>query len=196
MSPSRDKNRLEPLGMTCTSTDCESDLHCFQQQKKTAQLHGPCRACGADLVNWSRVHSRDLADARHTFDSLRLERIRHHYWHVGIDQRAVNHARRKGVKGLELAMRRRLRSSIGDAQPFRDGTQTPKAGYSTYYAQHATASCCRKCLEEWHGIPRGRDLSDEQIEYLAKLAMLYIRERLPNLTDKGEKVPPIRKGRP
>lgn len=183
---------LKPLKMTCTSTDCENGLHCFRQKTRRAPLHGRCRSCGADLIDWPRVHERQLSDAQHTFAALRNERIRHHYFHVEIDQRAVNYARRKGFRGLAEAMRRRLRSSVGPAQPFRDGTQTPKDGNACCYAQHATASCCRKCIEEWHRIPRGRELTDAEVDYLAELGLLYIRERLPVLTENGEKVPPIR----
>jgi hypothetical protein len=57
------------------------------------------------------------------------------------------------------------------------------------YAQHATASCCRKCIEEWHGIHQGRELTEDEITYLATLAILYVDERLPFLTQAGEKVP-------
>ncbi len=35
-----------------------------------------------------------------------------------------------------------------------DGRQTPREGNTIFYAQHATASCCRTCIEYWHGIPK------------------------------------------
>lgn len=37
-----------------------------------------------------------------------------------------------------------------------DGKQTPMRGHPVFIAQHATACCCRGCLEKWHKIPSGR----------------------------------------
>jgi len=34
-------------------------------------------------------------------------------------------------------------------------------------AQHATATCCRSCLQKWHGIAKGKELTEEQIDYIA-----------------------------
>jgi hypothetical protein len=151
---------------------------------------GPCRSCGVDLVDWDRVTRRDLADAAHTFEELRKERIRHYFWHIEIDERATRHARRKGNHGMRDAAENRIRRSVGADTGF-DGRQTPPDGNALSYAQHATASCCRKCIEEWHAVPRGRPLTDQEVGYLTELVLLYIDERLPFLTDDGEKVPPM-----
>jgi len=134
----------------------------------------------------------DPSDASYTFKALKQELIRHHFWHVEIDQKAVNHARRKGVAGMREAATARIRASVSPAEPVRDGRQTPWAGNALYYAQHATASCCRRCIEEWHGIPRGRALEDKEIQYLVDLVGFYIAERLPLLKEDGERIPPIR----
>ncbi|MEX2236944.1 MAG: DUF4186 family protein [Dehalococcoidia bacterium] len=155
---------------------------------------GTCRECGARLVDWSRVHAQDIRDVAHTFDCLRLELFRHHFWHVEIPQRAVNYARRKGRARLREAVRKRIVAAIGEALPARDGYQTPREGSSNpiHYAQHASASCCRRCLEEWHGIPTGRPLLGAEVTYITDLAMRYLTERLPALTEGGEIVPPVR----
>lgn len=195
--PTQDQvwERLEPLNITCTSADCEAGLHCFKQTRKmkTADAGGRCRYCGEELVDWDRTHHRDLTDVHYTFKALKTEMYRHHYWHLEIDQRALNHARRKGRKGMREAAERRVTTSVGGPNPFRDGMQTPKNGNALYYAQHATAICCRKCIEEWHGIPQGVKLTLKQIAYFTELLMLYISERLPFLTEDGEQVPAIRR---
>ena len=41
-------------------------------------------------------------------------------------------------------------------------------GHPIFIAQHATATCCRGCLEKRHRIPRGRAVTDEQIEYVVR----------------------------
>jgi hypothetical protein len=145
-------------------------------------------------VDWNRVTQRDFSDAPHTFEEMRKERIRHYFWHVELDADAERHARRKGLHGMDVAAERRIRSSVGNDTGF-DGRQTPLEGNALYYAQHATATCRRKCIEEWHAIPRGRPLEDDEITYLANLVRLYICERLPYLTPDGEKIPPVRRSK-
>lgn len=185
---------LPLLDITCTSTDCENGFHCFLQSKKLLEQNDgrKCRTCGVDLVDWGRIYKRDVADAEYTFRTLQYELIRHHYWHVPIDQRAVNYALRKGKLGLRFAAERRLWQAVGSGQPFHDGIQTPRAGNILYYAQHATATCCRRCIEAWHGVPIGRQLTQEEVSYFADLMMLYVDSRLLDLGDQGIKVPPIR----
>ena len=119
-----------PLKLSCTSADCAKQLHCFRATKKLREANqaGRCRSCGAALIDWSRVHRRDLGDADFTFESLRRELVRHHFWHITIDQKAINHARRKGRKRLLEAAEGRIRQSVGPAAPFHDGYQTPWEG--------------------------------------------------------------------
>jgi hypothetical protein len=178
--------------ITCTSSDCRNNLHCFKatRQMKSEGKTGACRSCGAELIDWHRIHQRDLLDVEYTVQALQLELIRHKFWHVEIDARAVNHAKRKGFEGMRLAIESRIKKSVGPANPTFDGRQTPMEGSGNviYYAQHATASCCRKCLEYWHGIRQGKSLAKKEIDYLAELVLVYIRERLPDLTETGEDV--------
>lgn len=51
---------------------------------------------------------------------------------------------------------------LAPAEPRNDGRQTPFRGHPVFIAQHATASCCRGCLEKWHGIGRGHALTAEE----------------------------------
>ncbi len=190
----REYSELDPLDITCTSSDCDSNLHCFKFHKSrmTADQKGTCRVCGAKLVDWNRVHRRNISDIGYTFEALKYELIRHYNWHIDIDIHAINHARRKGTKGLFNAAYDRITKYIAPAKPYRDGRQTPKQNNVIFYGQHATASCCRVCMEYWHDIPKGRDLTREETEYLVNLIMVYIKERLPNLTEEGEYVPKFR----
>jgi hypothetical protein len=189
---------LPKLAIACTSTNCEDNLHCFRSTKKLRDegLGGACRDCHAKLVDWPRVHQRQLDDVDHTFSELRLELIRHHFWHVEIDQGARDHALRKGAEKLLASVPSRIASAVGGATPFRDGQQTPFRGNSLYYAQHATASCCRTCIEYWHGIEKDRELTAEEQEYLVNLVQLYLRERLPDLPAGPTKVPRRRRKPP
>lgn len=55
-----------------------------------------------------------------------------------------------------------------------DGKQTPMRGHPVFIAQHATATCCRKCLYKWHSIPMGTDLNQGQVEYIVDIIMEWI----------------------
>jgi ribosomal protein L34E len=181
-----------PYKVTCTSTNCSGGLHCFKfhSRRMNPAQRGTCRECGADLVDWERVHKRELSDIENTIESLKYELIRHFEWHSPIDEKAINHARRKGRNGMIAAVNSRLRSALAPATPFRDGQQTPMTGGNViYYAQHATATCCRTCLEYWHGIPTKRPLTDDELGYCRDLIMAYIDYKLPFLTPDGEYVP-------
>lgn len=185
------KTELPKLAISCTKTDCDDNLHCFRSTKKLRDqgLGGACRDCHAQLVDWPRVHERQLHDVEHTFTELHLELIRHHFWHVDIDERARDHALRKGRVALLGSVANRIAKAVAVENPFRDGQQTPFQGNVIYYAQHATASCCRTCIEYWHGIEKGRALTAEEQDYLVQLVTLYIDDRLPDLPDGPTHVP-------
>jgi hypothetical protein len=189
--------RRNKLNIGCTDSDCKNGLHCFKATETMVSDNrvGRCRECEATLVDWPRLHSRNLGDVRNTFESLKREKVRHFFWHIVLTQRAINHSKRKGKAGLRTRVRKHLLTSIGPAEPWHDGFQTPMPKDSATvipYGQHATATCCRKCLEYWHGIPQGVALSDAQLDYLTELLCLYIEDRIPNLTEFGERIPHIR----
>ena len=199
MSSTASWNEETPLEkVTCTSSDCERDLHSFltKNQRGQSYRNGKCRDCGADLIDWHRLDRRDLSDVEYTIGCLELELIRHMYWHKPFDQTAINHAKRKGREGLREAAEQRLHKSVGPPKSKlpRDGYQTPFTGNVLYYAQHSTATCCRKCIEAWHGIPREQALTSSQIGYMTELLMHYVGKRMPELTQSGEKVPRRRRG--
>ena len=187
MSSTASWNEEKPLKkVTCTSYDCERDLHSFlsKYQRGQSYRNGKCRECGADLIDWHRLDRRDLSDVENTIASLEREFIRHHFWHKPLDGKAVSHAMNKGLDRLRDAAEHRLRKYVGPPRSklFRDGMQTPKNGNAIYYAQHATATCCRKCIEAWHGIDRERPLTDAEIGYMTGLVMHYVGKKLPELS--------------
>ena len=56
-----------------------------------------------------------------------------------------------------------------------DGKQTPmKQVHPVFIARHATGTCCRGCLERIHNIPKGRALSENEVEYVVETIMKWI----------------------
>ena len=55
-----------------------------------------------------------------------------------------------------------------------DGKQTPTKGHPVFIAQHATATCCRSCLNKWHHIPMDKELNESEVNYIVNLIMEWI----------------------
>ena len=69
-----------------------------------------------------------------------------------------------------------IRKRLGIANPRNDGKQTPmRQVHPVFIAQHACACCCRGCLEKWHHIPKGRELSNEEVDYIVKVLIEWIK---------------------
>ena len=83
-------------------------------------------------------------------------------------------------KGLEVVMSHGgafLEERLAPAEPKNDGKQTPMRNHPIFIAQHATATCCRGCLEKWHGIARGHALTPEEKAYILSVLRRWIVDR-------------------
>jgi hypothetical protein len=172
-----------PLEIKCTSSECEADLHCFRPKSwKRPEPHPTCRDCGADLIEWERLHRRDLADATFLFSQLPKELIRHHFWHCEIPAKVRSSAERYSREVIAKRTRGAVRSRVAGPANEWDGTQTtmdPAKGAQIYhFGMHATACCCRKCMQYWHGIPMDRELTEEELDYFSTLVWLFVCQRL------------------
>jgi hypothetical protein len=176
---------LKPLTISCSDTKCDEGLHCFRpnlrKRKWKETYNGACNVCGATLLEWDPARRRNLADIPATFAELKTEYIRHEFFHRSFDSDALADAAKRGPAGLRGRVRPALKSGIAAAKPWRDGNQTPMVGSAVNYGRHATATCCRKCLEYWYGIPRGRPLATEELDFCEALVLAYLDERSPEL---------------
>lgn len=67
-----------------------------------------------------------------------------------------------------------IRKRLAPKLILNDGKQTPMRGHPVFIAEHATATCCRSCLYKWHKIPQGKELSEEEIDYVVSIIMKWI----------------------
>lgn len=67
---------------------------------------------------------------------------------------------------------------IAPADISNDGKQTPMRGHPVFTAQHATATCCRGCINKWHKFPKEVQLTKEQQKYLVDLIMEWIKRQV------------------
>ena len=71
-----------------------------------------------------------------------------------------------------------IRDRVAPAEPANDGKQTPMRGHPVFIAQHATATCCRGCIEKWHKFPQHRELTKAEQEYLVSVIMEWIKQQI------------------
>jgi len=71
-----------------------------------------------------------------------------------------------------------VRERIAPEKIVNDGKQTPMKKHPVFIAQHATATCCRECIEKWHGIEKNKQLNEDEINYIVDIIMLWILTRI------------------
>jgi hypothetical protein len=99
-----------------------------------------------------------------------------------LSQKDRDYVATKGLGTIKEHAFHFVNSRVAAEYPKNDGKQTPMRGHPVFIAQHATATCCRKCIQKWHGIKKGRALKPEEIEYVVALIMGWIEQQL----DKSE----------
>lgn len=83
-----------------------------------------------------------------------------------LNAKEVLYLRQKGLPEVLSHGRDFLRKRLAPALPSNDGKQTPWGGHPVFRAQHATATCCRSCLLKWHGIPKKKKLTEQELRYI------------------------------
>ena len=71
-----------------------------------------------------------------------------------------------------------VRQKLAPADPVNDGKQTPMHGHPVFKAMHATACCCRGCLNKWYHVPKGVPLTDSQQQRIVDFLMVWIRKQV------------------
>lgn len=93
------------------------------------------------------------------------------------------------LRGMDVVRRHAaelLAQRLAPAAPHKDGKQTPYRGHPVFVAQHATATCCRGCLERWHGVPKGRELTSAEQAYAVDVICRWI---VSDLAASGRRAP-------
>jgi hypothetical protein len=104
-----------------------------------------------------------MRDPSELFAALARSRFRSR---CRLGQSDMSYLRRKGIDAVLGHARRFVIERLAAAEPVDDGKQTPLRGHPAFVAQHATATCCRGCLQKWHRISRGRPLEGAEIDYV------------------------------
>ena len=90
----------------------------------------------------------------------------------------IDYVNEKGMDKIEEHAYDFINKKLKPAYPKNDGRQTAYKGHPVFVAQHATGTCCRGCLEKWHHIPKGQELTDEEVDYVVKVIMKWIENEM------------------
>ena len=80
----------------------------------------------------------------------------------------------KGIETIKEHAYQFVTARVAPDFPKNDGKQTPMQGHPVFIAQHATATCCRGCIQKWHGIEKGRTLNGSEVDFVVALIMEWI----------------------
>ena len=134
------------------------------QAKKSGYSYTPGTGC-ADAIRYQ------LPDRRELFHRLGASDFRSRF-HLTEQDKA--YVREKGLDTIYRHAWEFVEKRLSAENPANDGKQTPMKGHPVFLAQHATACCCRGCLEKWHRIPSGKVLNHAEKAYITDVLMDWI----------------------
>jgi CHAD domain-containing protein len=111
------------------------------------------------------------------FDRLAKSKFRSRF---KLSRKDRDYLEQKGFSTIKQHAHDFLNERLAPAIPKNDGKQTPMKNHPVFIAQHATATCCRKCLKKWHDIETGKELNQEQINYLVSVIICWLEQAVNN----------------
>ncbi|HEX8175832.1 MAG TPA: DUF4186 domain-containing protein [Pyrinomonadaceae bacterium] len=106
-----------------------------------------------------------MRDLEEVFDRLGKSDFRSR---IRLSEKERSYLKRKGLDVVLRHAAEFIEKRLAPAEPANDGKQTPWRNHPVFVAQHATATCCRSCLEKWHDIAKGRELTEEERLYVVE----------------------------
>lgn len=134
------------------------------QAKKSGYSYEPDTGC-ADMIRYT------LPDRQVLFLGLAKSNFRS-LFHLSAKDKA--YISEKGSDTIRSHAADFVAKRLSAENPVNDGKQTPMRGHPVFIAQHASACCCRGCLEKWHHIPSGKVLTAQEQAYIVDVLMDWI----------------------
>ena len=108
-------------------------------------------------------------------DKLKISKFRGRFKLTAAD---LTYIERVGIATIERHAADFVRGKLSAAAPKNDGKQTPMRGHPVFKAMHATATCCRGCMEKWWRVKKDVVLSETQQQKAVNLIRAWIRSSM------------------
>ena len=96
-----------------------------------------------------------------------------------LNSKMNDYVKEKGIDKIKSDAYDLIEKRLAPANPLNDGKQTPmRQVHPVFIAQHACGCCCRGCLERIHHIPKNRELSKSEIDYIVEVIMTWIKREM------------------
>ncbi len=115
-----------------------------------------------------------MRDMDELFARLGRSRFRSRFRLSGKEE---EYLKQKGLAKILEHARDFVTTRLANAEPANDGRQTPMKNHPVFIAQHATGTCCCKCLEKWHHITKSEPLTEKQIDYIIEVLKRWMIEQ-------------------
>ena len=118
-----------------------------------------------------------MNDLEQIFENLGRSKFRSSF---KLNKNEIDYLNEKGFDKVVEHAYEFINRRLKPANPVNDGKQTPFGKHPVFVAQHATATCCRSCLQKWHSISCGKTLQDDEIEYIVHVIKKWILDQVDN----------------
>lgn len=96
-----------------------------------------------------------------------------------LNSKMKDYVKEKGIDKIKSDAYDLIEKRLAPANPLNDGKQTPMCQvHPVFIAQHACGCCCRGCLERIHHIPKNKELSKSEIDYIVEVIMTWIKREI------------------
>ena len=116
-----------------------------------------------------------MKNVREVFDNLQNSDFRRR---IKLGVKETEYLNGKGMKTILEHAADFIEKRLAPAEPTNDGKQTLRRNHPVFVAQHATATCCRGCLEKWHDIPKKRELDDAEKRHIIEIIQIWLKQYL------------------
>ena len=114
---------------------------------------------------------------KNIFDRLSKSKFRSSFH---LKDKDILYIENKGIDKIREHAYDFVTKRLADTFNVTDGKQTPMKGHPVFIAQHATGTCCRRCLEKWHHIRTNKNMTDDDIKYVVDIIMSWIEKEYNN----------------
>jgi hypothetical protein len=127
------------------------------------------------VISANYLSSPPMRNLDELFEALAKSNFRRKFHLSGKD---LDYLHNKGLPTIIEHGQDFIAKRLALAELSNDGKQTPFKGHPVFVAQHATACCCRGCLEKWHRIAKGRALTADEQAYILSVLERWLRNEM------------------